>query len=196
MSKEGINDNQSAKSFCGSLAYLAPEVLSRQGHGKSVDWYLLGVLMFEMLMGIPPYYTSVSKEALFYNIKYAKLSFPKKCSSDAKSLIVKLLNRNPNKRLGSGILDSDEIKNHPFFSTINFKHIYLGQFVPPKFITDHLTGISKSRKDKQIFPDNMLNSYVCNKELCEDMKQNKKTPDTSIEGWTFIGKNKYQFKKN
>lgn len=59
LSKEGIKDNHSTKSFCGSLAYLAPEVLNRQGHGKSVDWYLLGVLIYEMLFGFPPYYTNV-----------------------------------------------------------------------------------------------------------------------------------------
>jgi len=72
------------------LAYLAPEVLLRKGHGKSVDWYLLGVAMYEMLFGIPPYYTNKSKEALFNNIKYGKLKFPKKCSDEAKNLMIKV----------------------------------------------------------------------------------------------------------
>ena len=57
LSKEGVFDSQSAKSFCGSIAYLAPEMLKKQGHGKAVDWYLLGVLFYEMLVGIPPYFT-------------------------------------------------------------------------------------------------------------------------------------------
>ena len=56
LSKEGVLDNQAAKSFCGSVAYLAPEMLKRSGHGKSVDWYLLGVLLYEMLIGQPPYF--------------------------------------------------------------------------------------------------------------------------------------------
>jgi len=51
LSKEGVLDNISARSFCGSVAYLAPEMLKRSGHGKSVDWYLLGVLLYEMLVG-------------------------------------------------------------------------------------------------------------------------------------------------
>lgn len=51
LSKEGVDDNISAKSFCGSLAYLAPEMLKRSGHGKAVDWYLFGVLLYEMLTG-------------------------------------------------------------------------------------------------------------------------------------------------
>jgi serine/threonine protein kinase len=56
LSKEGVLDNQAANSFCGSVAYLAPEMLKRSGHGKSVDWYLLGVLLYEMLVGMPPYF--------------------------------------------------------------------------------------------------------------------------------------------
>ena len=58
LSKEGIMNNSAAKSFCGSPAYLAPEMLKRAGHGKSVDWYLLGVLFYEMVVGIPPYYSN------------------------------------------------------------------------------------------------------------------------------------------
>ena len=58
LSKEGISDDSGAKSFCGSPAYLAPEMLKRSGHGKSTDWYLLGVLLYEMLVGIPPYYSN------------------------------------------------------------------------------------------------------------------------------------------
>ena len=58
LSKEGIYDNISANSFCGSLAYLAPEMLAHNGHGKSVDWYLLGVLLYEMIVGKTPYYSS------------------------------------------------------------------------------------------------------------------------------------------
>lgn len=57
LSKEGVLDNIGAKSFCGSIAYLAPEMLKREGHGKSVDWYLLGVIFYEMLAGEPPYYS-------------------------------------------------------------------------------------------------------------------------------------------
>lgn len=64
LSKEGIHDNSQTKSFCGSPAYLAPEMLKRAGHGKSVDWYLLGVLLYEMLVGIPPYYSN-NKETLY-----------------------------------------------------------------------------------------------------------------------------------
>ena len=58
LSKVGVIEGKQAKSFCGSPAYLSPEMLKRSGHGKSVDWYLLGVLLYEMLVGIPPYYSN------------------------------------------------------------------------------------------------------------------------------------------
>lgn len=64
LSKEGVKESDYATSFCGSVAYLAPEMLAKTGHGRSVDWYLLGVLLYEMLVGIPPYY-SRSKYDMF-----------------------------------------------------------------------------------------------------------------------------------
>jgi serine/threonine protein kinase len=80
LSKEGIDDNYSAKSFCGSLAYLAPEMLERKGHGKSVDWYLLGVLLYEMLVGKTPYY-STNKDMLLENIQNGDLYLPRDMSN-------------------------------------------------------------------------------------------------------------------
>jgi serine/threonine protein kinase len=87
LSKEGITTNDQAKSFCGSVAYLAPEILKRSGHGKSVDWYLCGVLMYEMLVGIPPYFDN-KKEQMFKNIKSGPLKMPDRLSPDAKDLII------------------------------------------------------------------------------------------------------------
>ena len=75
LSKEGITEGHKARSFCGSLAYLAPEVLTRIGHGKSLDWYLFGVLIYEMLIGDPPYYSKNENE-LLNNILTAKLRLP------------------------------------------------------------------------------------------------------------------------
>ena len=86
LSKEGIQDNHGASSFCGSVAYLAPEILKRQGHGKSVDWYLCGVLLYEMLCGIPPYFDN-KKEQMFKNIKQGPLKMPDRLSEDAKDLL-------------------------------------------------------------------------------------------------------------
>lgn len=87
LSKEGIlESNKGAQSFCGSVAYLAPEMLKREGHGKAVDWYLLGVVMYELLVGLPPYYSN-SREELFYNIENATLKIPQFISLDCRILL-------------------------------------------------------------------------------------------------------------
>ncbi|EGR28006.1 protein kinase domain protein [Ichthyophthirius multifiliis] len=123
LSKEGVLENATgAKSFCGSIAYLAPEMLKKCGHGKAVDWYLLGVVIYELLVGIPPYY-SHNKDELFYNIQNAQLKLPDFLSMESRSLLKSLLQRNPIKRLGSGKGDAEEIKAHPFFKKINWKDV-------------------------------------------------------------------------
>ena len=89
LSKEGVFDNQGAKSFCGSFAYLAPEMIKKTGHGKSVDWYLLGVLLYEMIVGVPPYYSN-DKEQLFRNIRNGVLKIPSTMSVPARELILEV----------------------------------------------------------------------------------------------------------
>jgi serine/threonine protein kinase len=90
LSKQEVSEYfTGAKSFCGSVAYLAPEMLKRIGHGKAVDWYLLGVVLFEMLTGLPPFYAE-SKEELFKNIETAPLHIPSNVSSEARSLLKKV----------------------------------------------------------------------------------------------------------
>ena len=90
LSKEGIFDGTSTNSFCGSIAYLAPEILQKTGHGKSVDWYLLGVLLYEMLVGVTPYY-SIKKEEIFSKIENCEeVNLPNFLSLEAKDLIKKV----------------------------------------------------------------------------------------------------------
>jgi serine/threonine protein kinase len=75
LSKEGVMDNYGAKSFCGSMAYLAPEMLKRIGHGRAVDWYHLGILLYEMMVGKPPYF-SPNREEMLSNIENNRILFP------------------------------------------------------------------------------------------------------------------------
>jgi serine/threonine protein kinase len=100
MAKCNVPDVQvGAKTFCGSVTYLAPEMVRKIGHGQALDWYLLGVLLYEMLVGVTPYY-SKNKDELFDNIINGKLKLPRNISDEVKTLIISLLNRNPCKRLG------------------------------------------------------------------------------------------------
>ena len=122
LSREGVYDQLVAKSFCGSIAYLAPEMLKRQGHGKAVDWYLLGVLIYEMLVGVPPFYSS-NRNEIFENIEKGSLKFPNNISKEARGLLVRLLEKEPGKRLGSGSGEAREIMEHPFFKDVNWEEV-------------------------------------------------------------------------
>lgn len=97
-------------------------MLRRTGHGKSVDWYLLGVLLYECITGKTPYFAK-TKEMLYQNILYGNLIIPRYVSEKCKDLLSKLLHRNASKRLGSGPNGAKEIKDHPFFNDINWQDV-------------------------------------------------------------------------
>merc|ERR1712093_665410 len=110
LSKEGISDNVGAKSMCGTPEYLAPEILDKKGHGKAVDWYSLGALMYEMLTGLPPFYTR-DREKLFERIRRGELQYPTYVTPVAKTILQSLLQRDPDRRLGGGPGDAEDVKN-------------------------------------------------------------------------------------
>ena len=130
LSKEGVmSQNKGAKSFCGSVAYLAPEMVKKIGHGKAMDWYLLGVVLYELLIGIPPFYAE-TKEELFHNIEHGKLKIPSSLSHSAKDLLIGLLQRSPHKRLGYS-KGAEEIKSHPWFFDIKWDEVLQRRLKPP-----------------------------------------------------------------
>jgi protein-serine/threonine kinase len=126
LAKENVNPLNPAMSFCGSPAYLAPELLTKKGSEKSADVYGLGAMLYEFLTGFPPFFSDNLKD-LFKNIRKGNLQFTKTIKPEAQDLIRKLMNQDPNKRP-----TLSNVKKHPFFKGIDWEQLYLKRIQPPR----------------------------------------------------------------
>lgn len=129
--KEDMYYGSTTNTFCGTPEFMAPEILSEQKYGRAVDWWAFGVLIYEMLLGQSPF-RGDDEDEIFEAILEDEILYPINMSRDSVSILQKLLTRDPEKRLGSGKTDAEEIKRHPFFKGVNWQDI-LDKKVPPPF---------------------------------------------------------------
>jgi len=116
--------------LCGTPDYLPPEVLRGEGHNLSVDYWTLGVLIYEMLTGFPPFRSSRPMNT-YRKILTSSISFPPGMDPSAKSIIKSLMDRRVQKRLGSGPTGIEELKKHEFFHSIDWTQVEKKSLKPP-----------------------------------------------------------------
>ncbi|BDA45563.1 Ribosomal protein S6 kinase beta-2 [Coccomyxa sp. Obi] len=125
-----VDDDSRTNSFIGTMEYMAPEVVAGKGHGKAVDWWSVGILLYEMLCGVPPF-RAKGRDKLQKQIMSAKLKLPPYMSCEAQSLLRGLLQREPLKRLGYGPTGSDDVMQHPFFKPLKWSWLLQREMPSP-----------------------------------------------------------------
>ena len=131
LSKIFENDVSLTTTFCGTVEYMAPEVVIKNpGHGKPADWWSFGIFMFDLLTGRSPFSSNKGKKETKERILRAKFTIPAFVTPEAMDLIRRLLRKNVDRRLGSNG-GADEVKAHGFFKGIDWEKVYKKEYTPP-----------------------------------------------------------------
>ncbi|KAI0841098.1 kinase-like domain-containing protein [Hypoxylon sp. FL0890] len=190
LSKANLTQNDTTNTFCGTTEYLAPEVLlDEAGYTKMVDFWSLGVLVFEMCCGWSPFYAEDTQQ-MYKNIAFGKVRFPRDTlSQEGRNFVKGLLNRNPKHRLGATD-DAEELKRHPFFADVNW------DLLAKKLITPPFKPKLKSETDVSYFDPEFTNALNTNGSLNERAQQLatgfatstplSPTTQANFQGFTFV----------
>ena len=161
-----LREGEKTKSFVGTPDYVAPEIILQKGHNKTVDIWCLGIILYEMIYGIPPFYNK-QQNVMLNNIIKKNPTFPKmiEVSSELEDLITKCLSKQPQKRIGAGNISL--IKEHPWFSDIDWKLMEEQKIEPPinPNVKDPMDtdNFNANKKDPKLTEISSLNQSILKK---------------------------------
>jgi len=177
LAKEGLYGEQRTETRAGTPEYLAPEVIKGEKYTKSVDWWAVGILVFEMLTGAPPFFDN-DIQKLFQKITSGELHFPEGVTPEASDFVSKLLTRDITKRLS----EPEKIKSHPWFKSIDFEKLNAKE-IPPPFVPK----VSGADDLAEIDPEFLKQPIQEDDEPTTDVPNNRKvTLNDLFVGFTFV----------
>ena len=186
-----LSNSEKTYTICGTVQYLAPEILYGEGYNKAVDWWSLGCIMYEMLTGKLPF-KQLKNGKLNIEVYKKEIRYPEYIEDDAKDLMSKLMEKDPTKRLGTGEKGWEDVKAHPYFDGIDWEEAKKKNLIPP-FVPKIKNELDVKYFDND-FTDIQINNDNDNDNI-DLLYSDEEQGEDNYNGFTYVSNSVSEMKK-